>query len=119
MPETLWHRLVRGVRRLRQQPGWSQLAGPDWADRIMDVVVHDDFHAKQGRTIARWTLHSGGRRVAYATNNAGIPTYAVSGAFMEAGENRAHGRDERLGVRAFDEDVEYTYRLVKALGANP
>jgi len=34
---------------------------------------------------------------------------------MNVDENRAHGRDERVGVREFDENVEYTYRLVKAM----
>jgi acetylornithine deacetylase/succinyl-diaminopimelate desuccinylase-like protein len=50
------------------------------------------------------------------TRNAGIPSYDVSGIFIEEGENRAHGRDERTGVVAFDESVEFTYRLMKALG---
>ncbi len=49
------------------------------------------------------------------TRNAGMPSYDMSGIWMEMGENRAHGRDERVGVRAFDESVEYTYRLVKAM----
>lgn len=51
------------------------------------------------------------------TRNAGIPTYDVGGIWSEQGENRAHGRDERVKVEAFDEDVEYVYRLVKALSA--
>lgn len=50
------------------------------------------------------------------TRNAGIPSYDLSGGFAELGENRAHGRDERIGVRAFDESVEYTYRLMKTFG---
>ena len=50
------------------------------------------------------------------TRNAGIPSYDVSGLWMENGENRAHGRDERIGVREFDESVEYTYRLVREMG---
>jgi acetylornithine deacetylase/succinyl-diaminopimelate desuccinylase-like protein len=50
------------------------------------------------------------------TRGAGIPSYDLSGVFMESGENRAHGRDERVGVQEFDESVEYTYRLVKAVG---
>lgn len=53
------------------------------------------------------------------TRNAGIPTYDVGGMWEEAGENRAHGRDERVGVQAFDESVEYAYRLMKALGSQP
>ena len=50
------------------------------------------------------------------TRNAGIPSYDVSGLWMENGENRAHGRDERIGVREFDESLEYTYRLVREMG---
>jgi acetylornithine deacetylase/succinyl-diaminopimelate desuccinylase-like protein len=50
------------------------------------------------------------------TRNAGIPSYDISGIWIEEGENRAHGRDERVGVRAFDESVEFTYRLVKSMG---
>ena len=50
------------------------------------------------------------------TRNAGIPSYDVSGVWQDVDENRAHGRDERIGVHAFDESVEFTYRLVKAVG---
>jgi len=50
------------------------------------------------------------------TRNAGIPSYDLSGVWIDAEENRAHGRDERIGVREFDESVEYTYRLVQAMG---
>ena len=49
------------------------------------------------------------------TRNAGIPTYDLGGIWSDVDENRAHGRDERVGVREFDESVEYTYRLVKAI----
>jgi heptose I phosphotransferase len=60
---TLWQRLFRGVRRLRHQPHWPDFAGPDWAKHIMQAVVTDRFHAKQGRTIARWTLGTDQRRL--------------------------------------------------------
>ena len=50
------------------------------------------------------------------TRNAGIPSYDISGIWIEEGENRAHGRDERVGVQAFDESVEFTYRLMKSMG---
>jgi hypothetical protein len=33
----------------------------------------------------------------------------------DVNENRVHGRDERVGVREFDESVEYTYLLMKAM----
>ena len=50
------------------------------------------------------------------TRNAGIPSYDVSGIWAEMDENRAHGRDERVSQKAFDESLEYTYRLLKAMG---
>jgi heptose I phosphotransferase len=55
--DSLWQRLIHGVRRLCQRPDWVSFVGPDWADRIMDVAVTDRFHAKQGRSTGRWVLH--------------------------------------------------------------
>jgi len=49
--------------------------------------------------------------------NAGIPTYGTSGIFTERGENRLHGRDERVPVRSLYDGAEYLYRLTKALAA--
>ena len=49
------------------------------------------------------------------TRNAGIPSYDLSGIWIDADENRAHGRDERVGVEEFDESVEYTYRLMRVM----
>jgi len=51
--------------------------------------------------------------------NAGIPTYGVSGLFDDVDDVRAHGRDERIGVQAYDEGLEFMYRLVKALSTRP
>jgi acetylornithine deacetylase/succinyl-diaminopimelate desuccinylase-like protein len=49
--------------------------------------------------------------------NAGIPTYGISGFFEDLNDMRAHGRDERLGVKQFYEGREFLYRLVKALSS--
>jgi acetylornithine deacetylase/succinyl-diaminopimelate desuccinylase-like protein len=49
------------------------------------------------------------------TRNAGMPSYDLSGVWGDIDENRAHGRDERVGMKAFDESVEYTYRLIKIM----
>jgi acetylornithine deacetylase/succinyl-diaminopimelate desuccinylase-like protein len=45
----------------------------------------------------------------------GIPAYGVSGLFEDIDDERAHGRDERMGVKEFYEGQEFLYRLVKAL----
>jgi acetylornithine deacetylase/succinyl-diaminopimelate desuccinylase-like protein len=51
--------------------------------------------------------------------NAGIPSYGHSGAAGDMDDVRAHGQDERISVKAFDDQVEYLYRLVKALSSAP
>lgn len=47
---------------------------------------------------------------------AGIPVYGVSGMFGEIDDVRAHGRDERIGVKEFYEGLEFMYRFIKTLG---
>ena len=49
--------------------------------------------------------------------NAGIQTYGHSGLAGDVDDVRIHGRDERVGVKAFDDGLEYLYRLVKALSS--
>ena len=46
---------------------------------------------------------------------AGIPTYGVSGIFSDEDDNRAHGRDERILTKSFDDAVEFIYDLVTGL----
>jgi acetylornithine deacetylase/succinyl-diaminopimelate desuccinylase-like protein len=47
--------------------------------------------------------------------NAGIPTFGVDGLFDDIDDVRAHGRDERVGVKQFNEDLEFQYRLITTL----
>jgi acetylornithine deacetylase/succinyl-diaminopimelate desuccinylase-like protein len=51
------------------------------------------------------------------TRAAGIPTFGITGIFTDIDDNRAHGKDERIPVSGFYEDVEFTYRLMKAFSA--
>jgi acetylornithine deacetylase/succinyl-diaminopimelate desuccinylase-like protein len=51
------------------------------------------------------------------TRNAGMASYDISGVWQDVDENRAHGRDERIGIQAFDESVEFTYRLLKTMSS--
>jgi len=45
----------------------------------------------------------------------GMPTYGISSVFLDMDDIRAHGKDERVGVKEFYDGLEYIYRLVKAL----
>jgi acetylornithine deacetylase/succinyl-diaminopimelate desuccinylase-like protein len=47
--------------------------------------------------------------------NGEIPTYGVDGTFGDIDDVRAHGRDERVGVKQFFEGLEFQYRLIKEL----
>jgi acetylornithine deacetylase/succinyl-diaminopimelate desuccinylase-like protein len=49
--------------------------------------------------------------------NAGILSYGHSGLMVDIFENRAHGKDERIGVKSFYDGLEYLYRLVIALSS--
>jgi acetylornithine deacetylase/succinyl-diaminopimelate desuccinylase-like protein len=47
------------------------------------------------------------------TRIVGIPSYGVDGMFDDLDDGRAHGRDERIGVAAFGQEVDFTYRLMR------
>src|SRR3954462_5419652 len=47
--------------------------------------------------------------------NAGIPTFGIDGTFGDIDDVRAHGRDERVGIKQYFEGLEFQYRLIKAL----
>ena len=47
---------------------------------------------------------------------AGLPSYGISGMGIDQGDDRAHGRDERIRVEAFYQGVEFQWQFMKALG---
>ena len=46
---------------------------------------------------------------------AGIPTYGISGLFIEQGDGRAHGKDERIRTNDFYTGIEFYDQFMKAL----
>jgi acetylornithine deacetylase/succinyl-diaminopimelate desuccinylase-like protein len=48
---------------------------------------------------------------------AGIPTYGVPGVFEDVDDVRAHGKDERIGVKDFYDGVDFYYEFIKSLGS--
>jgi acetylornithine deacetylase/succinyl-diaminopimelate desuccinylase-like protein len=51
------------------------------------------------------------------TREAGLPSYGIDGMFDDLDDARSHGRDERIGVRAFADEIQFTYRLMRQLSA--
>ena len=50
--------------------------------------------------------------------NAGFPVFGVSGYFVDPNipaDTRAHGLNERISVKGFYDQLEFTYRILKAL----
>jgi acetylornithine deacetylase/succinyl-diaminopimelate desuccinylase-like protein len=47
------------------------------------------------------------------TRIVGTPSYGIDGMFDDLDDGRAHGRDERIGVAAFGQEVDFTYRLMR------
>jgi acetylornithine deacetylase/succinyl-diaminopimelate desuccinylase-like protein len=86
-------------------------------------LMPDVMNAIERTTAQMWPgvpvvpLMSTGATDGLYLRNASIPTYGVSGFFVDVDDNRAHGRDERLGVKQFYEGREFLYRLVKALSS--
>jgi len=59
---------------------------------------------------------SGGASDSVYTRGAGMPSYGVDAMFDDLDDARAHGKDERIGVSVFAEDVEFTYRVMRGVG---
>ena len=49
------------------------------------------------------------------TMAAGIPSYGLNGFGIDQDDDRAHGRDERIGVESYYAGVEFTYLYLKQL----
>ena len=49
--------------------------------------------------------------------NAGVPVYGLTGIFIAIDDIRAHGKDERILITAFDKALDFTYDFLKRLTA--
>ena len=101
--------LVTAVRPARPSPP-SPLQ-PD----ILGAVERVTDKMWPGVTVIPW-METGATDGLYL-RNAGIPTYGISGLAYEAGDIRAHGRDERVGVAVFYGAQQFLYQLVKELSS--
>ena len=64
------------------------------------------------------TMETGASDSKY-TAAAGIPGFGIGMIAIDHDDVRAHGKDERIRVKAFHEAVEFNYRFVKALLSQP
>ena len=64
------------------------------------------------------TMSTGATDGAYL-RAAGIPTYGVSGLFLQSGEGNAHGRDEKMRVKSYYEGLDFLDQLVRQVTSAP
>ena len=72
-----------------------------------------------GRDLALVPVMETGATDGLYLRNAGMPVYGVTGIAYDPEDNRSHGKDERILVRAFDEGLVFIERLVAAVGGGP
>jgi acetylornithine deacetylase/succinyl-diaminopimelate desuccinylase-like protein len=60
------------------------------------------------------TMSTGATDGNYA-RNAGIPVYGVAAIFDDPNDSRAHGQNERVGIKEFYDAQEFWYRMLKRL----
>ena len=46
-----------------------------------------------------------------------MASYGVDGLFQDLDDDRAHARDERVSIEAFNQELDFSYRLMKDMGS--
>lgn len=85
--------------------------------QLLDAIT-DLTHKMWGDIPVIPTMSTGASDGAFL-RGAGIPTYGVSGIFMQSGESNAHGRDEKLRVKSFYEGLDFLDAVVRRVTAGP
>ena len=80
---------------------------------VMDIV--EELTASMWPGVTVTPIMSTGASDGRYLRQSGIPVYGVSGIFSDIDDVRAHGRDERIGVKEFYDGIEFTYRFIKIL----
>jgi len=85
------------------------------------LLQRDILETVEGLTASMWPgvlvtpVMSTGSTDGKYLRHEGNPVYGVSGMFTDTDDVRAHGKDERIGVKEFYDGVEFMYGFVKGL----
>ena len=80
---------------------------------VMDIV--EELTASMWPGVTVTPIMSTGASDGRYLRHAGVRVYGVSGIFGDINDVRAHGRDERVGVKEFYDGLEFNYRFIKTL----
>jgi len=81
------------------------------------AAVSDAVHARYPGVRMIATMSSGGTDGMHF-RSAGIPTYAVSGIFMNPDDGYAHGLNERVPIKAFYDALDHWSTILRALASD-
>jgi len=117
-PETVIASIKKAVNDSQVEIGWESLDAKKYPSsplrpelmKAIDEVVQQMW---PGVTVMP-SLMLGASDGKYLRGG-GIPTYGVPGTFIGENDVRAHGKDERLGVKEFYEGVDFYDKLVRTL----
>lgn len=96
---------------LAEPPG-PQASAPPLAPHIMEPVERIAAEMWPGVPVIP-SISTGATDGRYL-NAAGIPTYGISGLFIDPDGNGVHGLDERVRIRSLMDSRAFLYRLIKA-----
>ena len=80
---------------------------PTWED------YYEALEGREPRPIIP-TMSTGATDGNYV-RNAGIPVYGVAAIFGDPNDSRAHGQNERVGIKEYYDAQEFWYRMLKSV----
>jgi acetylornithine deacetylase/succinyl-diaminopimelate desuccinylase-like protein len=102
-----------GVAITEVNPAKPSPPSPLLADRL--ALIKFAARAAWGHDVPISPVQENGATDGLYFRNAGIPVYGVTGIPMPVGEERMHGKDERIPMKSFREGVVFATALMKAV----
>jgi acetylornithine deacetylase/succinyl-diaminopimelate desuccinylase-like protein len=103
--------VTNGMKVIANDPGNKSLPPAPLKPEVMVPLEKTSAQMWPGAPVVP-TMSTGASDGVY-TNAAGMPTYGVCGLAIDIDDQRAHGRDERLGVESYYTGVDFYYRYLK------
>jgi len=110
--------IVNAVDNKKVEVTWQVIEPVDWPASPLHPDVFSTLKAvaeRQWPGVAVAYILEPGASDGRFLRHAGIPTYGATGVFIDLGDIRAHGRDERIRVRDFYGGLEFYDAFAKAL----
>ena len=106
------------VARLELRGLTARTSTPDGPDRVDDVRCRKPVSPRYPRLAGRAPAQLPAFGKQLRSRRAGIPTWAVSGAFMNPDDMYAHGLNERVPIETFYEALDHWSIILRELASD-